>query len=401
MVADWFEGREIATAMNILVMSWPFGIAMGQVGHTWLSELYGWRAPFAAASIYCALAAAAVLVFYHAPRDRTVAAQGRIKGLLPSEWGLIICAGIAWGVFNAGYDVYLGFGPIMLEAQGMNTLAAASVISVGSWLMILSGAAGGQIVDRFGRRETILAVCMTSAVMALMRLGTAVAGLSASLIFGLVGMAPAGVIMALAGQAVAPERRAFGMGVIFHDPLCDHGGEPADRRLDRRSNRGGGRRDPGRRRALRPRAAGGDRVPDAQQGQSRRRPPARANLMPAPIRDRALIAPPMTCGRCRHRRGTGAHAAQRDGGVGPKTPAAATSALPATPPPGPEALGARLPNALRRCRSDLGLRRQPALSNARAQRRPRPADLPRASTHHGGRPEIARTRPGSPRSRLD
>lgn len=34
MVADWFEGREIATAMSILVMSWPFGIAMGQVGHT-------------------------------------------------------------------------------------------------------------------------------------------------------------------------------------------------------------------------------------------------------------------------------------------------------------------------------------------------------------------------------
>ena len=41
------------------------------------------------------------------------------------------------------------------------------------------------------------------------------AGLAASLIFGLVGMVPAGVIIALAGQAVAPERRAFGMGVFF------------------------------------------------------------------------------------------------------------------------------------------------------------------------------------------
>jgi MFS family permease len=41
------------------------------------------------------------------------------------------------------------------------------------------------------------------------------AALPASLLFGLVGMAPAGVIMALAGQAVAPERRAFGMGVFF------------------------------------------------------------------------------------------------------------------------------------------------------------------------------------------
>jgi predicted MFS family arabinose efflux permease len=215
MVADWFEGREIATAMSVLVMSWPFGIAMGQVGHTWLAELFGWRVPFAMASVYCALAAFAVFTLYRAPNDLPAIFAGRIKGLLQREWGLIICAGIAWGVFNAGYVVYLSFGPRMLEAQGMGTLAAAAVISVGSWLMILSGAACGQIADRFGRRETILAVCMASAILALMLLSLSDAGLAASLVFGLVGMAPAGVIMAFAGQAVAPERRAFGMGVFF------------------------------------------------------------------------------------------------------------------------------------------------------------------------------------------
>ncbi len=97
----------------------------------------------------------------------------------------------------------------------MGTLAAASVISVGSWLMILSGAVCGQIVDRFGRREAVLAVCMAGAMASLMLLSLPGAGLAASLILGLLGMAPAGVIVALAGQAVAPERRAFGMGVFF------------------------------------------------------------------------------------------------------------------------------------------------------------------------------------------
>lgn len=215
MVADWFEGREIATAMSILVMSWPFGIAMGQVGHTWLAEVHGWRAPFAVASAWCAVAAIAVLTLYRPPHDLPSRTTSRIKGLLPREWGLIVLAGIAWGVFNAGYVVYLSFGPSMLAAQGVGTLVAASVISVGSWLMILSGAICGQIADRFGRRETILAVCMTGAVLALMLLSLPGAGLAASLLFGLVGMAPAGVIMALAGQAVTPERRAFGMGVFF------------------------------------------------------------------------------------------------------------------------------------------------------------------------------------------
>ena len=215
MVADWFEGHEIATAMSILVMSWPFGIAMGQVGHTWLAGLFGWRAPFAVASVYCLLAALAVFTLYRPPHDLRVPRAGRIRGLLPREWGLILCAGIAWGVFNAGYVVYLSFGPAMLEAQGMTLLAAASVLSVGSWLMIVSGAICGQIADRFGHREVILAVCMSGAVLSLMLLGRPGAGLAASLIFGLVGMAPAGVIIALAGQAVAPERRALGMGVFF------------------------------------------------------------------------------------------------------------------------------------------------------------------------------------------
>ncbi|EAQ23736.1 MFS transporter [Roseovarius sp. 217] len=215
MVADWFEGREIATAMSVLVMSWPFGIAMGQVGHTWLTEIHGWRAPFAVASVWCALAALAVFTLYRPPNGLPSGAGTWIKGLLPHEWGLVVCAGTAWGVFNAGYVVYLSFGPSMLEAQGMGTLAAASVISVGSWLMILSGAVCGQIADRFGRRETILAICTAAAVLSLLLLKMPGTGLAASLLFGLVGMAPAGVIMALAGQAVAPERRAFGMGVFF------------------------------------------------------------------------------------------------------------------------------------------------------------------------------------------
>ena len=41
------------------------------------------------------------------------------------------------------------------------------------------------------------------------------AGFGASVLFGLIGMAPAGVIMAMAGQEMRPQVRAFGMGVFF------------------------------------------------------------------------------------------------------------------------------------------------------------------------------------------
>lgn len=215
MAADWFEGREMATAMSILVMSWPFGIAIGQVGHTWLAEAFGWRVPFLVAAAYCAAAALAVFALYRAPNDLPrLQSTGKAR-LLPREWALVACAGVAWGAFNAGYVIYLSFGPEMLKAQGLGVLAAASVISVGSWLMIASGTICGQIADRLGHTNRILAVTMAAAIVALLLLSVPGAGLGASLLFGLVGMAPAGVIIALAGQAVAVERRAFGMGVFL------------------------------------------------------------------------------------------------------------------------------------------------------------------------------------------
>lgn len=215
MAADWFVGREIATAMSILVMSWPFGIAMGQVGHAWLAEAYGWRVPFLVASAYCVVAALALFAFYRAPPDLPKMTAGTAARLTAHEWRLVILAAIAWAAFNAGYVVYLAFGPKVLEAMGQSAIGAAGIISVASWVMILSGALCGQIADRFGRRDLILVICMACAAIALLALNIPQAGLAASLLFGLVGMAPAGVIMALTGEAMQPEQRAFGMGVFL------------------------------------------------------------------------------------------------------------------------------------------------------------------------------------------
>jgi len=215
MVADWFEGREIATAMSILVMSWPFGIAMGQVGHAWLAQTYGWQVPFQAASAYCLIAAVGVFLLYRPPHDLPDATGGARVSLTGQEWRLILCAATAWGVFNAAYVTYLAFAPKVLEGHGQTAIAAAGIISIGSWIMIISGAACGQFVDRFGGQNKVLAVCMGGSIIALLLLGLPSAGVGASVLFGLIGMAPAGVIMAMAGQAMRPQVRAFGMGIFF------------------------------------------------------------------------------------------------------------------------------------------------------------------------------------------
>ena len=215
MTADWFTGKEIATAMSILVMSWPFGIAMGQVGHEWLAQTMHWRWPFYVASAYCALGALVLVVFYRPPASVATGHSAPATGLNRQELRLILFAAFAWGIFNVGYVAYLTYAPLMLEAHGESALQAATIISIGSWIMIFSGAVCGQITDRTGKPDIVMTVCILGAMAAMALLVIDGAGLAASLLFGLIGAAPAGVIMALSGEAMRPDRRAFGMGVFF------------------------------------------------------------------------------------------------------------------------------------------------------------------------------------------
>jgi predicted MFS family arabinose efflux permease len=201
--------------MAVLVMSWPFGIAMGQVGHGWLAATYGWRMPFIAASLYCLVGALLILIAYRPPTAATAATAAASVGLTAREWTLTLMASIVWAAFNAAYIVYLSFAPRVLVAGGLGALEAASIVSLASWVMIFSGAACGQLADRTGRSDLILSVCLGVAMVSLALLAHVGWAVPLSLLFGLVGMAPAGLIMALTGAAMAPQKRAFGMGVFF------------------------------------------------------------------------------------------------------------------------------------------------------------------------------------------
>ena len=215
MVADWFEGREMATAMGILVPSWPLGIGLGQVVNAWLELSFGWQIPFVVASVYCFVSALTVYAFYHSPKPVIDKATNSGTQMTFNEWRLILCAAVIWGVFNSGYVIYLSFGPNLLVGFGYSEISAAGVISLGSWLMIFSNTICGQIVDRYGHGLTILSIGMGSAVLSLMLLSIFGAGLSASLLLGILGMAPAGVIMSLAGTALRPQVRASGMAAFY------------------------------------------------------------------------------------------------------------------------------------------------------------------------------------------
>ena len=215
IVADWFAGKELATAMSILVMSWPFGIAAGQIGHGWIAASFDWRLAFAVASVYCILGGLLVMIFCReAPRVARPTGGFRFT-LSRREIFLTVIASLVWSLFNAGYVVYLSFAPRVLVGGGYDMVPALGVISLASWVMIFSGAVCGQIADRSGKSDLVLYVCMAAAMLALLILPIMPLAVPSSLLFGLIGMAPAGVIMALTAHAMTPENRAIGMGLFF------------------------------------------------------------------------------------------------------------------------------------------------------------------------------------------
>jgi predicted MFS family arabinose efflux permease len=215
MVQDWFGGKELATAMGILVVSWPFGIAIGQVAHDWLMTQFHWRLPFAIAAAYCTTAALALWLGYRAPPGVAAPLGAAAPAGLPRrELWLTLLAASVWAFFNAGYLVFLSFAPKALLDSGFAAQQAIPMVSAASALMMISIPLSGFIADRTGRPDAVLYLCSAVAVVCLLALPYAPFAVLACVLFGLIGMGPAGVIMALTGQAMSPAQRAFGMGVF-------------------------------------------------------------------------------------------------------------------------------------------------------------------------------------------
>lgn len=215
IVADLFAGKELATAMGAFVMSWPGGIAMGQISHGWLAANIDWSWAFITASVYCAVSAVLVMIFCRDVPGAAKQTGGLRFSMNRTEVALTLIASTVWGLFNAGYVVYLSFAPSVLITGGYSAVSASGIISLASWLMIFSGVICGWVADRTDRPDLVLYICMAAAIAALAILFVMPLAIPSSLIFGLMGIAPAGVIMALTGQAMRPENRAIGMGLFF------------------------------------------------------------------------------------------------------------------------------------------------------------------------------------------
>jgi MFS family permease len=214
MVADWFAGQEIATAMAIFVNSWPAGIALSLVTLPLIGSAFGVSAACFAVAALIALGFVFFAITYR-PNPQATAATAASSWPDRSALVAVIIAGAIWGLYNVSIAMVFSFGPTMLVERGWTISAAGSVISIVLWLAVISVPLGGFLADRIGRPDLVLVsncILFAAAMVALPRSGMVV---PIVVLIGLIGGQPAGPIMSLPTRVLKPETRAIGTGVFY------------------------------------------------------------------------------------------------------------------------------------------------------------------------------------------
>jgi len=215
MTTDTFEGREVVTALGLVITSWPLGIALALVTLPPLAAAVSWQAAIGMTAAASAAALLMVVAVYRAPRKPTPATTRLRFDLTRRELALAVLSGLVWTFYNMGFILVLAFGPAWLIAGGDSPAHASAIVSTVSWLIIPAIPLGAWLADRAGHPMTTMLsfFCLAAGAIALLPFAGGSLGLLAAI--GLIFGPPGGLIMALPGQAAPPERRALAMGVYF------------------------------------------------------------------------------------------------------------------------------------------------------------------------------------------
>jgi predicted MFS family arabinose efflux permease len=217
MVADWFGDRDIATAMGILVVSWPVGIGLALVVLGPLSAATSWSFALQTVTGVCASAFLLMALLYRDPvisSARATSPQPALR-LTRQELAFASLSGAVWTFYNVAYIIVVSFAPLLLADRGLPAATAALISSAATWPLVISVPLGGVLADRTGRGEAIMHACFLAMAVCIPFMLTAPSPLAMLAIIGVVAGPAAGIIMAMPARVLRPEARSLGMGVYY------------------------------------------------------------------------------------------------------------------------------------------------------------------------------------------
>ncbi|RUW34718.1 MULTISPECIES: CynX/NimT family MFS transporter [unclassified Mesorhizobium] len=214
MVADWFAGWEIATAMAIYINSWPAGIAIALMLLPAIGTTFGLTAVGIAVSALVVVSIGLLAFIYRTPEMPPAGGVER-SGISAGTTYALIAAGLIWCLYNVGFAMVFSFGPSMLVERGWSNSAAGSTISVVIWLAALSVPLGGLLADRTKHSGTVLAAGCVGFAFLMLLLSRSGPVLALIIAMGIVCGLPAGAIMSLPTRVLDQRTRSVGMGVFY------------------------------------------------------------------------------------------------------------------------------------------------------------------------------------------
>lgn len=212
LVADWFTGKELSTAMAVMLTSWPVGLGLATATLGGVAAATSWRTAIVVTALAAALGLLLMLLYRSAPG---AAASPARRPLASRDLRLGLSAGFAWGCFNASLVVIIAFGPGLLVARGLALGDAGRVVSLAIWLTMLSVPLGGFVTDRLGRPTLLIAVGSLLAAGVTLLIPLPAPPVLAFCLVGLAVGAPPGGLMALLPRALPADRVATGFGVFY------------------------------------------------------------------------------------------------------------------------------------------------------------------------------------------
>jgi len=218
IVIDWFQGKEIATAMALFLAAYPAGFALALVTLGTLATAEDWSYGFL---ITAALGFVALVVFAATYRPAEVKIQGSSQALRPSmgEIGMVCVAGTIWALYNAAFIIVVSFVPLFLHSTGMAPATAASLVGVGSWIAIVANPLGGVLADRLRKPTLLIGACVLiwglGLTLVIPWADSVPLLLALIIVTSFIGSLPPGPMVALASEVLRPETRSTGMGIYY------------------------------------------------------------------------------------------------------------------------------------------------------------------------------------------
>lgn len=215
IATDWFAGRDLSTAIGVLLGTFPLGVALAMVVLPTLAQARSWRV---AVALVAVTAVAILLVVAAGLRERPPVVDTSEPGraaISRREMVLAVLAGGAFALLNAGLVIFTSFTPPLLAGRGFSEPEAARLASWTSWVLIGTLMLAGVLLDRarhVTRWLVASAVLSAGVCLGLPLLEPAWLWI---VLFG-IAIAPIAVgSMALPGEVLRPESRATGFGLFF------------------------------------------------------------------------------------------------------------------------------------------------------------------------------------------